>query len=125
MASESLIYFTPEEFYKCTPSCSIDDMRPFFMSRLEMARELAGIPFVLNSAYRSVDWEKQHNRTGTSSHCKGVAVDVRCFESDKRYKIVRAALAAGFRRIGIARNFVHLDLDSSKPSSIWLYDSRF
>ena len=114
-------YFAPDEFAKCTPQCSVDDMSSFFMYRLNVARHIAGVPFVLNSAYRSVDWEKRHNRPGTSSHCKGCAVDIRCFDDRSRSRIIYGAICAGFRRIGIGRSFVHLDSDSDKPNAIWLY----
>lgn len=114
-------YFHPEEFYRCVPSCSVDDMRSFFMYKLNVARHIAGVPFHLNSAYRSVDWEKKHGRTGSSSHCKGLAVDVRCFSDHDRYRIVYGAICAGFRRIGVHRSFVHLDLDPDKHPAVWLY----
>lgn len=114
-------FFSPEEFSKCTPQCCIDDMSSLFMYRLNIARYIAGVPFVLNSAYRSFDWEIAHNRSGTSSHCKGVAVDVRCFDDKTRQRIIYGAICAGFKRIGIHRSFIHLDFDTDKSPSIWLY----
>lgn len=114
-------YFTEKDFKKCVPSCSLSDMDFSFMCLLDLARGFAGVPFVLNSAYRSVDWELTHGRAGTSSHCKGVAVDIRCSSTVQRYIIVRSLILAGFSRIGISKSFVHVDLDASKPDCIWLY----
>lgn len=91
-----------------TPSCSLDDMSPEFMHKLDMARSLAGIPFVLNCAYRSPEWEKTHGRTGLSYHCAGRAVDVRCNDSENRFKIIVACLKVGLK-IGIYQNFLHVD----------------
>ena len=89
---------------------------------LDMAREVAGIPFVLNSAYRSKSWEQKKGRPGTSSHCKGVAVDIRCATSANRWKVVNALIVAGFNRIGIANTYIHADNDTSKTQQvIWHY----
>ena len=115
-------YFAPSEFRKCVPSCEIGQMDPGFLRLLDEVREAAGIPLVLNSAFRSADWEKAHKRTGTSSHTKGLAVDIRCTTSANRYKIVAAALGAGICRIGVARTYVHLDADDTKAQGvIWDY----
>ena len=115
-------HFNEGEFRACTPSCSLQNMKQGTMNRLDKAREIAGIPFVLNSADRSVAWEKSKGRTGTGAHTMGRAVDIRCNTSQNRMKIVRAALQAGFNRIGIGKTYVHLDDDLSLPQQvIWHY----
>lgn len=115
-------YFAPSEFTRCTPPCSESDLDPDFVRRLDALRDMAGIPIVLNSAYRSPDYERQKGRKGTSSHCFGHAVDVRCASSVERYKIVSCAVTVGFRRIGIGSMFIHLDDMPGYPSPcIWLY----
>lgn len=77
--------------------------------RLDRARQLAGIPFVVNSSYRSPAYEVSKGRSGTSAHCHGRAFDIKCRSSRERFKIVSSALNAGFTRIGIYPSFVHLD----------------
>ena len=115
-------YFQDAEFRRCVPSCSIDQMEQGFLELLDAVREAAGIPLVLNSAYRSVEWEKSKKRTGASSHTKGLAVDIRCGSNANRMKIVRAALQCGITRIGIGSSFVHVDIDRSLPQdTIWHY----
>ena len=115
-------YFQDAEFRRCVPSCSIDQMQPGFLELLDAVREAAGIPLVLNSAYRSVEWEKSKKRTGSSSHTKGLAVDIRCTANATRYKIIAAALSCGIRRIGVAHTYIHLDADESKSQGIiWDY----
>ena len=115
-------YFSEGEFQKCTPPCSLQDMNQGTMSRLDTAREIAGIPFVLNSAFRSVEYEKEHGRKGTSSHTLGHAVDIRCNSVANRFKIVAALYEAGFNRIGIGKTYIHVD-DSPKhqPNVMWDY----
>lgn len=115
-------YFSPAEFQRCTPSCLITDMDPDFLEYLDAFREFVGIPLVLSCAYRSVAWEKSKGRTGNSAHTRGKAVDIVCNTSATRYKIVYAALHFGFRRIGIGKNYIHLDNDKSLPQGvIWHY----
>lgn len=115
-------YFKEEEFKRATPSCSLSDMSDAFMIGLDNLRVAAGIPLVISSAYRSPEHEQSKGRSGTSSHCKGIAVDIRCNTSSNRLKIVKAALDVGFVRIGIHPNFIHIDADWLKPACIWLYD---
>lgn len=111
-------YFSESEFKKCVPSCSERDMDGAFLSLLDEVRERAGIPLVLNCAYRSSAWDKSKGRSGNSAHTRGKAVDIRCNASVTRYKIVKAALDCGVRRIGIGKSFVHLDNDNSLPQDV-------
>ncbi len=115
-------YFKDQEFKNCTPSCSINDMQQSTLSKLDTAREIAGIPFVINCAYRSIEWEISKGREGTSSHTTGNAVDIRCTKSRNRFLIVAALIKAGFTRIGIAKNYVHADDSPTHDQQvIWLY----
>ena len=111
-------YFSESEFKKCVPSCSERDMDGAFLSLLDDVRSIAGIPLVLNCAYRSAEWDKSKGRSGNSAHTRGLAVDIRCNTSANRMKIVRAALDCGIRRIGIGKSFIHLDADESLPQDI-------
>lgn len=85
---------------------------------LDIARGLAGIPFVVNSACRC----KAHNRAvggiRNSAHRSGLACDIRCLNSKDRYKIIFALKTAGFTRILIYKTFIHVDIDPSKPQEI-------
>ena len=115
-------YFSPAEFRRCTPSCTIEQMDPAFLDQLDRFREFVGIPLALSCAYRSRRWELSRGRTGSSAHTKGKAVDIVCNASATRWKIVSAAIAFGFRRIGIGKTFIHLDNDDSLPQQVmWHY----
>lgn len=115
-------YFSEREFQKCVPACSLQNMQQHTMDRLDRARMMAGIPFVLNSAYRSRKYELAKGRTGTGAHTSGCAVDIRCNSDANRYKIVEALLLAGFTRIGIGKTYVHADDDITKTQNvIWHY----
>lgn len=114
-------YFEIEEFDSPDLKGSGEKMCSEFLDMIDNARGIAGIPFKINSGYRT----KEHNsivggRLG-SSHLKGCASDVHCNNSSNRTKILTALIQAGFRRIGIANTFIHVDCDNDKPNAIWLY----
>ena len=81
-------YFSEGEFKRCTPSCSLQDMKQDTMNMLDRAREAAGIPFKLNCAYRSVAWDLSKGRSGNSAHTRGRAVDIAANNSATRMKVV-------------------------------------
>lgn len=115
-------YFSEGEFNRCSPSCSMQDMKQATMSKLDTAREIAGIPFVLNSAYRSKEWDRSKGRSGTGAHTLGRAVDIRCNTSRNRFKIVDALLKSGFKRVGVAKTFIHADDSGEHDQEVmWLY----
>ena len=115
-------YFKESEFKKCTPSCSISQMDQSFLALMDRVREKAGIPLVVNCAYRSREWDLIKGRSGNSAHTRGKAMDIRCNTSANRFRIIQAALACGIRRIGVAKTYVHLDNDNSLAQGvIWDY----
>ena len=92
-----------------------------FLAKLDKAREYAGMPFVINSAYRSPE-HPESIKNPTSSHIKGLAVDIRTTDSRTRYKVLEALIHVGFNRIGIADSFIHVDDDKEKSSNVvWTY----
>ena len=97
------------------------NMSKEFLFVLDEAREIAGIPFVINSAYRSPE-HPLSIKNPSSSHIKGLAVDIKATDSVTRFKIVKALIEVGFTRIGIADTFIHVDLDLDKTQNvIWTY----
>jgi len=98
-----------------------DNMSKEFLFVLDEAREFAGIPFIINSAYRSPE-HPLSIKNPSSSHIKGLAVDIKATDSATRFKIVKALIEVGFTRIGIADTFIHVDLDLDKTQNvIWTY----
>ena len=92
-----------------------------FLAKLDKAREYAKVPFVINSAYRSPE-HPLSIKNPTSSHIKGLAVDIRTTDSRTRYKVLNALIHVGFNRIGIADTFIHVDDDKDKSQQvIWTY----
>jgi len=98
-----------------------DNMDVYFLAKLDEAREYANIPFIINSAYRSPK-HPESIKNPTSSHIKGLAVDIKANDSRQRFLILDALIQVGFNRIGIAGTFIHVDLDLDKSQNvIWTY----
>lgn len=118
-----LRFFKEEEFNKASPPCSLEQMDSWFMLHLDNARCDSHVPFVINSAYRSKEYEVSRGRPGTSAHTLGLAVDIRCRNDRERYEILKALFKHNFSRIGIHRNYIHVD-DSvtHKDDIVWLYE---
>lgn len=111
-------YFSEKEFQNCSPSCSLQNMKQEAMDKFDKAREKAGIPLVINCAYRSPEWDKKKGRSGNSAHTEGAALDIKCNTSETRLKIVRALLEVGCCRIGIGNGFVHADFSKKLPQNV-------
>jgi uncharacterized protein YcbK (DUF882 family) len=105
-------YFTPEE---------VQGLDEQFVARLEIAREKAGIPFIITSGLRTpTQNESLPNAVSDSSHLTGHAVDLAVAESQARYTTIKSLLDAGFNRLGIYSAHVHVDDDGTKPPNcIW------
>lgn len=98
-----------------------ENMNESFLNKLDEAREYAGIPFIINSAYRSPG-HPLSIKNPTSSHIKGLAVDISAKDSRERFIILDALIAVGFSRIGIADTFIHVDMDFDKSQNVvWTY----
>lgn len=115
-----LMYFKPVEFTACVPSCSILQMDETFLRVLDQAREFAGVPFCLTSAYRSSDYDRSKGRSGHGYHTFGRAVDVRCRDSVTRWKILSGCLTVGLS-CGLSKDgFIHIDDRDGEPT-VFLY----
>jgi len=113
-------YFKVDEF-KC-PCCGKANMDKEFLEKIDKARELAGVPFVITSGYRCPKHNKEVGGKPDSAHTKGLAADIKCIRSRDRFKMIKALIDAGFTRFGIGKNFIHADIDSSKPQEVaWTY----
>jgi uncharacterized protein YcbK (DUF882 family) len=85
---------------------------------LDKAREIAGIPFIINSGLRTPEHNKKVGGVADSAHLKGLAVDLRARNGQEIYTIVQACMQVGIKRIGInwEKKFCHVDIDYSKPN---------
>jgi zinc D-Ala-D-Ala carboxypeptidase len=116
----NLKYFKKSEF-TCKCGCGETVISDDLLYSLDEAREFAKLPFVISSGYRCEN-HPESKKNPTSSHIKGLAVDIKCTDSKTRAIIMDALGYVGFRRFGIAKSFIHVDIDNEKSNPvIWLY----
>jgi len=114
-------YFKNEEF-TCKCGCGLNNFDKETLISLDIAREFADTPFVINSGCRCEKHNKAVGGKETSSHLKGFAVDIKAITSIQRSRILHGLVLAGFTRIGIAKSFIHADMDVDKAQDVcWLY----
>lgn len=109
-------HFKPSEF------AHADKMKWEIVVKLDLIRDLAGVPMVVTSSYRPGD---------DKSHGRGWAVDVsdnaegKDVSSSWRYKVLKAAYQAGVRRLGVYDRHVHIDSDPTLPQGVcWWSTSK-
>lgn len=114
---------------RCRCGCGICIVDPGFMLKLQTARNLACISFIIRSGCRCPEHNAVEGGTENSDHlttssiaCEGV--DIHCDNSTDRYTIISAAILAGFRRIGVEskNKFIHLGTAKRNPENVlWIY----
>jgi uncharacterized protein YcbK (DUF882 family) len=117
----NLNYFSLSEFDSPDLPNSGKNMDSNFLYKLDHARDIAGISFKITSGYRTKEHNAEVGGVPNSSHLIGVAADIAVGGGHERYVILSALIKAGFRRIGVAKTFIHCDTDDSKPNSVWTY----
>lgn len=94
------------------------------LDKLVLLSKQLGSPLQITSSFRSPELNRTCGGSPTSSHLKGLAVDIACVDPIIRYRIVFFAQALEIYRIGVYDKHVHLDIDFSKPCSLWLGKSK-
>jgi uncharacterized protein YcbK (DUF882 family) len=116
----ALRHFKLEEF-ACN-HCGVNHIDPELVAMLDDAREDAGVPFKINSGYRCEFHNAAVGGSAASSHMKGLAADIACRSSLDRFWMIAGLMNAGFKRIGIRQDFIHVDIDPDKDTEVvWLY----
>lgn len=108
-------FFTVDEFDSPDVRGSGKNMKPKTLAMLCKARKIAGVPFIINSGFRTLAHNKKVGGVENSAHTRGYAVDISTPNGENQLLIVKALLKAGFVRFGIYTNFIHVDNDPDKP----------
>ena len=105
-----------------------ENMKDEFMELLQDARTIAECSFRITSGFRTQAYHDDLGRRGyktsksRSAHQDGYAADISCTDTKSRWLIINSLLLAGFNRIGIASNFIHVDNHPDKTQNrIWTY----
>ena len=114
------------ESFSC-PCCDLNNISIKLTDMLDEARELAGIPFMVNSGCRCKKHNARIGGSASSSHIttekvECTATDIACRSSRDRMLMLQAMIQVGFRRIGIGKTFIHVDVDEAKDQNVvWNY----
>lgn len=112
-------YFLRDEF-KCQHTGN-NEIQDKLLRQLDKLRQNCGFPFIITSGYRDPTHPIEAKKANAGTHALGLAADIKVNNGVERYTIVREAIKLGFRGIGIANTFVHVDVRDSKPSVMWTY----
>lgn len=105
-------YFSEEE---------VAGLSPHLVEMLDHARGFAKIPFRITSGLRTADENRDAGGVWDSAHTRGLAVDLACYDSRARMRMVAGLIVAGFSRIGLYTHHIHADVDDSLPGDVlWL-----
>lgn len=117
-----LKYFNYHEFDSPDVQGSGQMMDKGLLNKLDKIREIVGEPIIITSGFRTPAHNESVGGVESSSHTKGLAVDIAIRHSRMRFKLISALFEVGINRIGIADNFIHIDIDPDKDENvIWTY----
>lgn len=107
----------------------MDAVDPILVTQLERMRAAAGVPISIRSGCRCENHNREEGGKDDSAHltiperkefCQ--AADLVAGAGAERFRLLGAAYEAGFVRMGIGRDFLHVDVDPDKPQRVvWLY----
>jgi len=116
---EQIIHFKKSEF-DCKCGCGFNNIDEDLVLDLDLLRSSLERPLFITSASRCNKHNKDIRGSPTSSHLLGLAIDIRVFSSSDRFSLLSKLLDFQFKRIGIYKNFIHVDIDFSKfQNLIW------
>jgi zinc D-Ala-D-Ala carboxypeptidase len=115
-------YFNYSEFDSPDVQGSGQLMDKTLLEMLDDVRDKFDKPIHINSGYRTPAHNEAVGGTENSSHLKGLAVDISCTNSKDRFDLINCLLDVGFSRIGVAKTFIHADIDPDKSKGVmWTY----
>ncbi|MDA8137713.1 MAG: hypothetical protein M0036_03590 [Desulfobacteraceae bacterium] len=124
--------YDPERML-CPCGCGVAEYDHGFLKNLEMAMGWAGEPFPIVEGYRCPRHDRAvhslpaadgpYPETG-SPHVNGSAMHIGIIDDHHRARVLYGLLKAGFNRIGLGTDFIHVDADDGpdKPANhMWLF----
>lgn len=112
-------YFGKHET-SCRCGCGFD-IKPELLSLINKIRVTVGSPVNLSSGARCLKHNRKQDSEDTSSHVKGLAVDIKYYNSKQKFILLRSIFECGVLRIGDnpRLSFIHIDIDTDKTSPVF------
>lgn len=105
----------------CKCGCGKDHISPDLVALFERIRARVG-PLTVTSGVRCPKHNRAQGGKADSAHVTGLALDIACTTGTQRFALIRVAMEEGCNRIGVHPLFIHLDVDTFKPTGvIWMY----
>ena len=115
--------FNKEE-YACKCGCGRADIKAELARKVQEVRDILGRSIKINSGIRCIRHNGNIGASETSSHVDGWAADLQTKGSAARYEMLAAVIQV-FDRVGIAKGFIHVDVDTTKTAGVvWTYDTK-
>lgn len=105
-------------------------MKKWFIEAVAEAEKIFGKKFIINSAYRTPEYQELLSKKGyktakkNSPHLEGVAVDVSIINLDAN-KVIEAFQKVGVTRFGVGKSFIHVDMGDVLNPKIWVPYARW
>ena len=102
------------------PCCNQEGIKDDLVFHLQMAHDMLPIHrvMIVTSGYRCPAHNREVGGVEDSAYMKGLAADIKCEDSSHRFMLIKAFMKVGFTRIGVYENFIHVDLDKTKPQKV-------
>ena len=117
-------YFKLKEFAcKCGKCDGLANVNFDLVLALDKLREKYGLPIKINSGYRCLQHPNTKDSPTSSHYVGGCAADISVKSSRERFMLLDLIIRHDlFDRIGIGKDFLHLDIDKDKDKMVaWLY----
>lgn len=119
-------HFRPAEFDSPdSPGSGFAGMQIELVSLLDSLRVEWGSPLKVNSGFRTLAHNQKVGGVSSSSHTKGLAVDVATADLKQAIRLSIIAARLGFPRVGVdlKGRYIHVDVDPALPSPVtWFYN---
>lgn len=112
-------HFSVDEL-ACRCGCGLMNVSPRLVELLERMRHEANRPLSPTSGSRCEKRNREEKGAKHSKHLTGEAVDIFTRNGAERHELLKIAFNLGFKGIGVANSFIHVDIRGSSPT-VWHY----
>ena len=117
-----MINYFPSSELVCKCGCGLNNFSPILLNHINLIRKKLGRALIVKSACRCFTHNQAEGGTITSDHLSGEGVDLRAIQSHTRFIILDYAFELEYKRIGLAKTFIHLGINKSNPQEVfWMY----
>ena len=116
--------------FRCKCGCGNDNVSIELVRRLQQLRSLYGKPLYINSGCRCIKHNAEVGGVPNSAHVSegkvGEAADISINSTEQMWELVDRIISYNlFKRLGIGKTLLHVDISTILPSPrIWPYTDK-